>query len=63
MEIFFGTKDEHNKRREEEFLRLSPDERIEAFFAMLHSDFLKEKDGEYVHPNEKKGNFIIKLYD
>lgn len=56
--IFFGTKEENNKRREKEFLALSYAERLELFFRML-------EENEFVgdlktHPNDCKDNFILK---
>lgn len=60
MEIFFGTKDENNLRREEEFLKLSPAERLEDFFCrLLHNNPLYISRDK-THPNDIKGNFIIR---
>jgi hypothetical protein len=33
--LHFGTKEEHNRRREEEFLALAPSERILLFIKMV----------------------------
>ncbi len=58
MEIILATKEENNKRREEEFLALSYAERLEWFFTMLdENEFVGE---EKFHPNDAKGNFILK---
>lgn len=57
MELIFATKEENNKRREEEFLALSYAERLELFFTMLDENELIGDDQS--HPNDKKGNFII----
>lgn len=56
--IFFGTKSEHNKRREEEFLALSPEERLKQFLKSFDLDWFSE----FVDPKElgeNKGNFCI----
>lgn len=59
MEIYFATKDENNRRREKDFLKLSPDERLIAFIEMISvRSCLPSRDGD-VHPNWKKGNFVI----
>lgn len=54
-QIFFGTKKENNTRRENEFLALSPCERLQWFFKMV---------GQATHSNanEKKGNLILYKY-
>jgi len=57
MEIIFATKEENNRRREEEFLALSYAERLELFFTMLgENEFVGEDTS---HPNDKKGNFVV----
>ncbi|MCF8228679.1 MAG: hypothetical protein K9G58_01440 [Bacteroidales bacterium] len=63
MEIFFGSKEENNKRREEEFLKLSPAGRVIAFFKMIEETkpLSMQKDRE--HPNDKKGNFVLRKDD
>jgi len=59
MNLIFATKEEDNKRREEEFLALSYAERPEWFFTMLdENEFVGE---DKTHPNDTKGNFIINL--
>lgn len=57
MEIIFATKEENNKRREEEFLALSYGERLEWFFTMLDENEFVGEDKS--HPNDVKGNFIL----
>lgn len=57
MEIIFATKEENNKRREEEFLALSYAERLELFFTMLDENEFVGEDTS--HPNDKKGNFVV----
>jgi hypothetical protein len=52
--IRFGTKDEHNARREKEFLALSPQERFSLF---LQDIVLDPPDPSEL--GEAKGNFII----
>jgi hypothetical protein len=60
MEIFFGTKEENNKRREEEFLKLSPGERLLVFLKQIgqQSTFPNKNPG--VHKNDAKGNFVLR---
>ncbi len=60
MEIFFASKDENNKRREEEFLELSPGERLIAFIEMICAPPVTPLPDDYVHPNDAKGNFVIR---
>lgn len=60
MEIFFASKDENNKRREEEFLKLSPGERLMAFIDMICAPPPTPLPDDYVHPNDAKGNFVIR---
>lgn len=60
MEIFFASKDENNKRREEEFLKLSPGERLMAFIDMICVPPPTPLPDDYVHPNDAKGNFVIR---
>jgi hypothetical protein len=59
MEIIFATKEKNNERREKEFLKLSYAERLEVFFTMLDENEFVGKDK--THPNDAKGNFILKL--
>jgi len=55
MNLIFATKEEDNKRREEEFLALSYAERLEWFFTMLdENEFVGD---DKTHPNDAKGNF------
>ncbi len=54
-QIFFGTKKENNTRRENEFLALSPFERLQLFFKMVEQANLSNE-------NEKKGNLILYKY-
>jgi len=55
MNLIFATKEEDNKRREEEFLALSYAERPEWFFTMLdENEFVGD---DKTHPNDAKGNF------
>lgn len=61
MKIYFATKEENNRRRQEEFLKLTPVERLESFLrdASINAA-LPQKEGNS-HPNDKKGNFLIDL--
>ncbi len=59
MEIYFGTKGENNRRREEEFLKLSPGERLEEFLRMISAPRTTPLPDDYVHPNDAKENFVI----
>ena len=54
-EIFFGTKEENNARREAEFLALTPFERLQWFFKMVGK-------ANHSNENEKKGNLILYKY-
>jgi hypothetical protein len=53
--IRYATKEENNRRREEEFLALEPGERFELFLKMCSamSGFAQDR------PQEDKGNFIV----
>jgi hypothetical protein len=56
--IYLGTKAEHNKRREEEFLKLSLSERFLHFLRMMDQQIGKsEVRGEPT--GEEKGNFCL----
>lgn len=57
MELIFATKEENNKRREDEFFALTYAERLELFFMMLDENELIGDDKS--HPNDKKGNFVL----
>ena len=59
MEVYFNTKEENNRRREEEFLKLSPGERLLAFIEMVSAPRSTPLPDDYVHPNDAKGNFVI----
>ncbi len=62
MKVYFATKDENNKRREEDFLKLSPGERLIAFIEMISSiQIIPSQDDE--HPNHRKNNFVIRKKD
>ncbi len=61
MEIFFGSKEENNNRREAEFLKLSPGERLEAFIEMVCRPHLFPLPDDYKHPNDKKNNFVLTM--
>ena len=63
MKVYFGTKEENNRRRQGEFLKLSPAERIESFLrdAQVFTGFPEKQNKP--HPNDKKGNFVIDLTD
>jgi hypothetical protein len=63
MEIFFGTKEENNQRREEEFLKLTPGERLIAFIEMVTAPRTFPLPADYEHPNDKKNNFVIRKKD
>lgn len=53
--IFFDTKEDNNRRREAEFLRLSPDQRFWAFVKLV--DELAIFETKNITPD--KGNFVI----
>ena len=59
MEIFFGTKEENNKRREDDFLKLSPGERLIAIIEMISAQPELPSPRNAVHPNSHKNNFVI----
>jgi hypothetical protein len=63
MEIFFATKEENNRRREEEFLKLTPGERLLAFIEMVTAPRTFPLPENYEHPNDKKNNFVIRKKD
>lgn len=60
MEIYFGTKEENNKRRQEAFLKLSPEERLIAFIEMACQPGIYPLPDDYEHPNDHKNNFVIR---
>ena len=51
-QIFFGTKEEHNARREAEFLSLTPYERLQWFFTMVGQKNLVKNGGNALIKNE-----------
>jgi hypothetical protein len=55
MKVYFGTKEEHNKRREEEFLKLSGEERMLRFFQMIKESHALYGDNRV----QKKDNFYL----
>ena len=59
MEINFRTKEESNKIQQEEFLKLSPAERIYAFFDLM---FIMEKYPT-TYKEDKSNNFLIVIED
>ena len=60
MELIFATKEENNKRRQVEFLKLSPGERLIAFIEMVCKPSATPLPDDYQHPNDKKNNFLIR---
>ena len=63
MEVIFATKYENNKRRQEEFLKLKPGERLLAFIDMICAPRALPLPDDYRHPNDKKNNFTIRKSD
>lgn len=59
MEINFRTKEESNRLRQEEFLKLSPEERFYAFLELSE----RMKDFPTKAPVKKNDNFIIVIED
>lgn len=57
MEIRFETKEESNKRRQEEFLKLSGHERFMAFLKLMQD----MKQFPTSAKPEKKDNFVIEI--
>lgn len=57
MEVRFLTKEESNRLRQEEFLKLSPAERVMSFFA-LSRRILKFPTNATT--DRKKNNFVLK---
>jgi hypothetical protein len=53
--LHFGTKEEHNRRREEDFLALTPSERVSLFIRMVAQVHLLPTGTEV----EDKGNFVL----
>ena len=54
-ELIFDTKENNNRRRQEEFLKLSPTERVQVFLKMV-GEFAKF--GTKQKPQDK-GNFVL----
>jgi|AntRauTorckE6833_2_1112554.scaffolds.fasta_scaffold01449_7 hypothetical protein len=61
MKVYFATKEENNQRRQEEFLKLSPVERLESFLRDSSINATLPQKEDISHPNDKKGNFVIDL--
>ncbi|KOS06153.1 hypothetical protein AM493_08990 [Flavobacterium akiainvivens] len=55
MEIYFGTKEENNARRQEEFLKLHPAERVMAFIRLSQAMAAFPTHA----PKQDKGNFVL----
>ena len=55
MEISFGTKEENNKRRQEEFLKLSPGERVWSFLKLSTQMLAFPSNAS----KPDKGNFVL----
>ena len=60
MEVFIATKEDHNIRREEAFLKFSPEERLFNFIGSLCAPRTTPIPDDYVHPSDLKGNFILR---
>jgi hypothetical protein len=60
MEVYFASKEENNERRQEEFLKLSKGERLMECLRMISqpNPFNISKSDE--HPNDKKGNWVLR---
>ena len=54
-QIFFDTKENNNRRRETEFLRLTPDQRFWAFVRMVDELAIFQTKNTVID----KGNFIL----
>ena len=63
MEVIFGTKEENNKRRQEAFLKLSKGERFLEFLRMISQTNPLNVSKTKEHPNDKKGNFVLRKND
>lgn len=59
MEINFRTKEESNRIQREEFLKLSPVERIYSFFDLMY----KMKKFPVRNTEDKSDNFLIEFND
>jgi hypothetical protein len=54
-ELIFDTKENNNRRRQEEFLKLSPAERVQVFLKMV-GEFAKFGTKQ---KTQDKGNFVL----
>ena len=54
-DIFFGTKEQNNARRRQEFLKLSPSERFHRFLQLIAATDQLQTE----LPKEKKNNFVL----
>jgi len=59
MEIYFASKEENNQRRQEEFLALSPGERLEAFLEMISKPSIFTFPADYKYHKGEENNFVI----
>ncbi len=59
MKITFQTKEESKRKQQEEFLKLTPGERVLAFFELSR----RMKDFPCKKLIEKTGNFILRIDD
>lgn len=59
MEINYRTKEESNKIQQEEFLKLTPSQRVSAFFDLMY----KMRKYPVPHKKDKTNNFLIVIED
>jgi len=59
MEINFRSKEESNKMQREEFLKLTPSQRVSAFFDLMY----KMRKYPRYHMLDKSNNFLILIKD
>ncbi len=59
MEINFQSKEESNKMQREEFLKLSPSQRVSAFIKLMY----KMRKYPVPHKKDKTNNFLIVIED
>ena len=57
QKIFFGSKEENNKRRLKEALARTPHERLVFFLRMCEE--MQVFENNTPHPNRAKNNFIV----
>jgi hypothetical protein len=57
MEVYFGTKEENNARRQQEFLKLHPAERVMQFIRLSQAMAAFPTNA----PKVDKGNFVITI--